>query len=206
MALLPSEVDRIRFECGYNVLDVGAEPYIGVSAMFDQVIAAYLRDGATTTSSTAVLAASAPTAVVLTLASAVGFAAGARVIVDVDSAQETATVRSVSGSTITVLLQLAHPAGYPVSVEGGESIVRAILRKLDAVNDQLGAATSGAGLKRVDEVEWYAESGSSRAAAGGRLATLQSMRDFWRDELCSALGVSNAWRMRGNASQTVSLY
>jgi hypothetical protein len=137
------------------------------------------------------------------LADATGFSAGARVIVDVDSAQEVATVRAVSGLTITVLLQLAHSAGYPVAVEGGESIVRAILRKLDAVNDQLATATSGAGLKRVDEVEWHADSASGK---GGRLETLKSMRSFWRDELCSALGIANGWRMRSSAGQSVSLY
>ena len=30
MPILDSELDRIRAELGYNLLNVGAEPYIGV--------------------------------------------------------------------------------------------------------------------------------------------------------------------------------
>lgn len=204
MALLDSEVDRIRFECGYNLLEVGAEPYIGVSALFDQVVQRYLRDGAATTSTTAVTAATSPTAVALTLADATDFAAGQRIVIDVDGSQETATIRSISGSAVTVLLSLAHSGTYPVTVEGGETIVRAILRKLDNVTEQLATSASGAGLKRVDEVEWYADGTGSNAT--GRFAMLTRQRAFWRDELCSALGVANLWRMRGGSSLSVSLY
>jgi len=31
-------------------------------------------------------------------------------------------------------------------------------------------------------------------------------RDYWRDELCSALGVVNLWRMRSGAGQRVEVY
>ena len=52
MALLESEIIRLRFECGYNLLNAGAEPYVSVVAIFNQVIATYMQAGATTTSST----------------------------------------------------------------------------------------------------------------------------------------------------------
>ena len=59
MALLTSELMRIRAELGYNALGVGAEPYVGITAVFDQIVKVYLNAGATTTSATAVTAADA---------------------------------------------------------------------------------------------------------------------------------------------------
>lgn len=38
MALLDSELARIKWHLGFNLLDVGATPYIGVAAIFEQVI------------------------------------------------------------------------------------------------------------------------------------------------------------------------
>lgn len=204
MALLQSEVDRIRYECGYNVLDAGAEPYIGVTALFDQVIATYLRAGATTTSATAVVVADEPTPVALTLASATGFAAGARVIIDVDTRQEVATVQSITGAAITVQLSKAHTGTYPVTVEGGESMVRAILKRIDATVVQLEAAASGSGLKRAEDIEWYAE--GQFGSGSGRMGALEKQRGRWRDELCSLLGVRNLWRYRRGANLTVAMY
>ena len=204
MALLTSEVDRIRFECGYNVLDVGAEPYIGVTALFDQVIAAYLRDGASTTCATTVNAATSYTPVALTLTSATGFTSGDRVVIDVDSRREFATIQSLSGAVATVQLKGAHSGTYPVTVEGGESMVRAILGKLDGVVAQIESAASGAGLKRAEDVEWYADGGTM--SGSGRIGTLNKLRDQWRDELCSLLGVRNMWRARRGAGLSTVLY
>src|SRR5215471_2659866 len=120
MALLDAELNRIRYELGYPGLSVLAEPYIGIAAVFTRIVQPYLLSGASSTSSTAVTAATAPTLVTLTLASATGFDAGARVVIDVDARQEMVTVESVSGSTISVLLKLAHTGTYPVTVEGSE--------------------------------------------------------------------------------------
>lgn len=204
MSLLPSEVDRIRYECGYNVLDAGAEPYIGVTAIFDQVIATYLRSGASTTSTTAVTIAGEPTPVALTLGSAIGFAAGARVIIDVDTRQEAATVQSATGATITVQLSKAHSGTYPVTVEGGESMVRTILGRIDACVTQIENAASGSGLKRAEDIEWYAE--GQFGSGSGRMGALEKQRGRWRDELCSLLGVQNLWRLRKGANLTVAMY
>lgn len=205
MALSDSEIYRIRKELGYNVLTVGAEPYIGIVAIFNRVIQTYMSGGASTTSSTAVTAASTPTVVGLVLASITGFTTGDRVVVDVDSFRETPTIRSISGSTISVALSLAHTGTYPVVVEGGETMVRDLLRKIEAVNTQLDAASSTAGLKRAEDIEWYQ---SQTGAYGGsaQLGALYSQRSQLRDELAMLLGVENLWRVRQSAGSSVAVY
>jgi len=202
MALLDSELRRIKYELGYNVLDVGAEPYIGVHAVFDQVIQTYMNSGATTTSTTVVVVASEATPVTLTLASGTDFTAGVRVIIDVDSRQEEATVQSIAGADITVLLKLAHTGTYPVTVEDGESIVRSILRSLDKVSGALSGygTVDAAGLSKVDEIEFKHNSQASRTLE------LQGQQSYWRDELASVLGVVNLRSSRSSAGSTCSLY
>jgi hypothetical protein len=189
MALLDSEIARIKWHLGYNVLSVGAEPYFGYVSIFDQVIQPYVTAGAKTTSATTVTAASTPTPVTLTLASATGFESYASVIVDVDSRQERATVQSVSGSTITLILSNAHSGTYPVAVEGPESIVRDVLSKCDAAWSAYSEAIGNAGLKQLGqgEIEWFQE-GSGNGALSSARATLMN----WRRELGNALGLPPA--------------
>lgn len=201
MALLDAELNRIRFELGFNLLEIGAEPYIGVTAIFENVVQPYTRAGAATTSSTAVTAAAEPTLVTLTLASATGFDAGARVVVDVDARQEIVTVRSVAGSTISAFLQLAHPAGYPVTVEGGESIIREILASIRDTKAKM-ARTFGEGtLRKVDEIEFY-----STGKVTSQFGNLGKQLAFWRAELASALGMDSLWAQRAQAGATIALY
>lgn len=203
MALTTGELDRIKVELGFNTLQVGATPYIGISQLFEQVIQPYLATGTNTTSSTTVAAATTATPATLTLASATGFASLARVIVDVDDREEIVTVQSVSGSTITALLRFAHSGTYPVILEGAESIVRDILRKIRAVKTQIVAAAQTAGLKRVDVLEWY-----GNTAGTTQTAILNKQLMQWRDELAVALGGINLnlWRSYSAAGQTLSLY
>lgn len=199
MALLQAEIERIRDECGYNVLTVGAEPYISYVAVFDQVIAQYLQAGATTTSSTAVTAVTPPTVsspVTLVLASATGFSSGARIVIDVDARQETATIENLSGSSATVLLSLAHTGTYPVTVDGGETIIRELLKRIREVKEAL--ATRGlklAGIKRADEVEFF----QGMWGRSSYLSDYERMLAFWRQELCDALGVQNLRALRRGA-------
>lgn len=198
MALLDAELDRIRYECGYNLLNVGAEPYIGVAAIFSQVIAPYMRAGASTTSATSVSASTSSLGSLasLTLASATGFSAGARIWVDVDDYQEEATVRSVSGLVVTCYLKLAHAGTYPVTVDGGEGVVRLLLKRLRVVQSAMTEAYASAGIKRVDEVEFF---GAVAGANGStRLDQLKRAQMALRDELCSALGIQNLWRAHGS--------
>lgn len=193
MALLDSEIARIKWHLGYNLLSVGATPYIGVAAVFEQVIQVYLEGTASTTSATSVTAASTPTPVTLTLVSATGFNPSDKVVIDVDSRQERVTVQSVSGSTISVILTKAHSGTYPVSVEGPDTIVRDILQRCDDAWAAYSTALSSAGLKQLGqgEIEWFEEKGSS-----GRLGALKATLARWRSELGSVLGISP--RNRGN--------
>lgn len=193
MALLDSEIARCKYELGYNLLTISAEPYIGVARVFELVIQPNLLAGATTTSATAVTAVAAgalASPVTLTLASATGFTAGDRVVIDVDDRQETATVQNVVGSTITLLLSKTHSGTYPVTVERGESVVREILGRLRSIADKLGTnVAQQAGIRRVDEIEFF-------SGMMGVRREMQRLQDYWRNELASALGVRN---MRANA-------
>lgn len=203
MALTDSEVRRIKYELGYPLVSVGAEPYIGVAAIFEQVIQPYLTAGAVTTSATAVTAASTATPVTLTLASATGFADFARVVIDVDDRQEFATVQHMSGSAMTVLLRKAHSGTYPVTVEAGESIVREILRecvRLGGGGGLVSNAASKAGLKKVDEIEFFGDS-------SGITITAQQRKELarWRDDLAMALGVENLRGIRGGGGGEIGL-
>lgn len=207
MALTSSELRRVKAELGFNLLAIGAEPYISITAVFEQVIQPNLTAGAITTSSTAVVAQSAPTAATLTLTSATGFSQFDRVIVDIDDAQEAASVRAVSSNTITLLLSGAHSGTYPVTVEAGEAIVRENLRRIQDVKAQM-AVTFGEGqLKKVDEVEFYQSPMAVMAGLGGGLfAQLAAQLSFWRDELAACLGIQSMWRMRGAAAQRMAVY
>lgn len=199
MALLDSEVARIKAELGFALIGI-ANPYIGTTALFEQIIQPYLQAGASTTSATAVTAASVPTPVTLTLASGTGFASGARVVIDVDDRQETVTARLVSGTSLTVDLKLAHSGTYPVTVEGGESIVRESLTRIRAIRTKMLQAFGLGALKKVDEIEWYQ---SGTLGYYGQLGSdLMSERDF----LASVLGIRSMWSMKRAGAQRLSVY
>jgi hypothetical protein len=203
VALNTSEIQRVKAELGFNQLNIGAEPYVGVTRYFEQIVLPNLNAGALTTSSTSVGAATAPTPVTLTLASSTGFSLLDRVVVDVDDRQESATVQAVSGATITMLLKGAHSGSYPVTVEGGESMVREYLARCRKVADLIGRYGSRAGVKSVDQndVEFF----------GGRnekdgLHTLGDLQERVRSELCSLLfGVGNI-RNFGRAGGSIAMY
>jgi len=189
MALTAAEVARLKAELGYNVLAVGAEPYIGITRLFENVIQEYVTSGTETTSTTPVSAATSPTPVALTLASATGITAGATVIIDVDSRQEQATVQAISGASMTVQLMKAHSGTYPVVLEGPESIIREYLMKLRALTAPGGTydkSLSRAGIKRVDEIEFF---GDAMGASGRK--DIAALQRHYRNELASILGVPN---------------
>jgi hypothetical protein len=201
VALLDSEIQRIRFELGYTVLGVNSEPYVEYFGTIDRIVALYLNAGATTTSTTTVAVSDTLTQRTLTLASATGFVAGATIYVDVLPQQERAVVQSISGSNVVVYLQKAHVGLYPVTVDGGESIIREKLAQLYAIDEKLSAALNTAGLKRVDDIEFY---GGTKATS--QAVMLSQLRDMRRDELASALGVVNLHRLRRGGSQSFSVY
>ena len=213
MALLTSEISRIKAEMGFPLLSVGAEPYIGIAAYFDQVLQPYALAGAVTTSSTPVTAAASPTPQSLTLASATGFSTGDVVIVDVDSRQERATIQSLSGAAMTVQLTLAHSGTYSVTVEGGESIIREILRELGRLASGIGAArstistlSSSAGIKKVDEVEFFGGGSSVGAQGVDPVTQMLKLREYWRDELASVLGIQRLNGSHSHGGSEIGVY
>ena len=183
--LTTAELRKIKHELGYNVVGAGAEAYISVVAVFEQVIQAYLTGGVATTCSTIVPAATLPTPVALTLVVPTGFNAGERVWIDVDDRQESATIQSASPPAITVLLSKAHTGTYPVTVESGETIVRELLGTIRLVDQaQMDVGLAAGGIKKADEVEFF-----GKAEGGSPAAVLSGQREHWRRELASALGV-----------------
>lgn len=202
MALLASELVRIKVELGFNALTLGAEPYIGVTQVFDQIIQPWLSAGAVTSTSTSVSGGNPAVQGSVTLASATGFLAGQLVFVDVDERQESLTLQSVVGSVATGLFKLPHSGTYPVTVDGGESIVRECLAHIRTVKQQM-ADTLGTGtLKKADEVEFYQGGVSQFGAYGRQLA-------FWRDELASCLNMPNLWAGKsgaGGGGQRIAVY
>lgn len=200
MALLTSELQRIKYELGYHGVGIQGEPYVSYIALFEQVIQPYLQAGASTTSSTTVTAQDEPAPVTITLASATGFSAGDRAVVDVDGRQEVATIQSISGANISLMLSQAHSGTYPVSVEGSEAIVRQLLTRLDALSVELGESVMGsAGVKQVDEIHFFGPKDGVT-----RFTDLRQQRDYWRDELAAVLGIVNLRKVRGG--QGIALY
>jgi hypothetical protein len=202
--LLTSEIQRIKIELGFNALTLSALPYAfdGVTQIFEQVVQQYLQGGALTYSSTAVTAATTPTIVSLTVTSATGISVGDRVVVDQDLAQEYSHVSVIAGSTISVALTNAHAGTYPVTVEGGESIVRRYLRECIAIQDKISKVSGRVGVKRVNEIEFFAQTGDQ---AGVR-AELLDLQRYWRNELAAAIGVPNLREEARGAGQLLESY
>ena len=203
--LSQADLQRVKQELGFNQLAVGAEPYIGVTRYFEQIVLPNLNAGALTTSSTAVTAASVPTQVAITVGSVVGLAMFDQVYVDVDAAMERATIQAVAGSTITVLLSKAHAGTYPVSQEGGTALVRWYLSKLRSIADQIASSAIRAGVKKIDEIELFG--GSSRAGQErNAFRSLEDMQGYYRGELCKLLfGVGDIGSF-GGAGGRVGIY
>lgn len=206
--LLDAEIARIKSELGFNLLNIGAEPYIGITRYFEQVAIPNLNTASIATSSTTVTASdptSGPSPVSLTLSSATGFAMFARVVVDVDDVSEMTTVRSVSVNTISVSLSLAHSGTYPVCVESGETLVRYYLARCRSMADKIDEAAETAGLKSADKGDVVFFGGPDERS---RLVSLRSELTEYRSQLCSLLfGVGNIsqLRMSGGGSGRIAL-
>lgn len=185
--LTDGEMSRIRAEIFDNVLSVGAIPWIDVRSIYDVIEANVVSSSVTPTTSTT--AVTSPGAVVLTLASVVGLSSGSRVVLDVDAAREVVTVRAVSGSTISVVATKTHAGTYPVEVESALTIVRGVLADLEAIDLQERLAIPQAGVKRVDEIEFF-----GAAEGGSAHASLTRHRNSLRSRLASACGLTGILR------------
>lgn len=185
MSLLDSELDRIRAELGYNLLTNGAEPYIGVSPIFSNVVQRYMSEGAGTTSATSVTVSTDGSAklVTLVLASATGVSLLDKIAVDVDEQLEMATVRSISSTTITCYLKKAHAGTYPIAVDGGLVIIRECLAALWTIEQRMADTRGHGAIKKVDEIEFY------QAGQKSQFELLLSQAEHWRDRLAKHLGI-----------------
>lgn len=185
--LTDDEMARIKREILDVLLSYGAIPHFRIRPVYDLIRDTVVSSSVDpTTSSTAVTAAGPTT---LTLASVTGYAAGQRVALDVDAQREIVTIRAVVGSTISVICQKTHGGTYPVEVESALTIVRGLLSDLIACEEYERAAPASAGLKRVDEVEWFGGSGERSLAA-----TLADRRASLRADLATALGLGEIYR------------
>lgn len=185
--LTDDEMARVRRECLDVLLSYGAIPYFRIRPVYDLIRDTVVSSSVAPTTSATAVTATGPTT--LTLASVSGLASNSRVVLDVDSVREVVTVRAVVGSTISVVCRRLHSGTYPVEVESPLTIVRGLLADLAALDDQEQDATASAGLKRVDEVEWFGGSGERSLAA-----TLSDRRAFLRSELATALGLGEIYR------------
>jgi len=180
--LTDDELARIKAELLDNVLSLGAEPYVSIRAIYDVIRDNVVSSSVSPTTSSTAVSAAGPTTI--TLASATGYAAGQRIVLDVDGSREVVTLRSLSGAVASVICRKTHSGTYPVEVESALTIVRGLLSELEAVRDQIADARASAGLRRVDEVEWM-------DAASGRtqLDEMHRARELLRRDLAYALGL-----------------
>jgi hypothetical protein len=151
--LTADEMSRIKLELGDTVLNVGAEPWIGIRSVWDVIRTNVVSSDTAATSSSTTVSAAGPTSI--TVASATDLSAGVVVQIDVGAQRESVEVRSVSGSVLSVICDKTHSGTYPVQIESALTLVRGVLsdlRRLEQINTL--DSFSALGLRRVDEVEW----------------------------------------------------
>jgi len=102
---------------------------------------------------------------------------------------------------VTLYLKLAHSGTYPVTVEGGESIVREYLARIRDVKAQMAQTFGEGSLKKVDEIEFY------QTMKGATLfGNLGAQLSWWRDELASVLGIRSGWAQKRSGGQRMAVY
>lgn len=202
--LTDDELGRIKAELLDHVMDLGAEPYFGYTSLYavirDHVASS---DTAATTSSTAVSAATVAAGVgtTITVASASGLAVGYRVVLDCDDNEETCTIKSLSGAVVGLNPRKPHGGTYRVEIESPLTIVRGILARLTKLADQRSAAVDGAGVKRVDEVEFFGPSDGR-----SQLDEIAREQARLRFELASAVGLRRVLAAAGVGANRFEVY
>jgi len=189
MAVLTTdEMQRIRRELADNVTDLGAAAYIGHRNIYTVIQANVSSSAVAATTSSTTVAASGPA--VLTLATTTGINAGDKLVVDCDAARETVTARAIlvagAAGTVSVVCRRTHSGTYPVEVESGLTLVRGCLSDLAIMQDLINDAAAGAGVKRVDEVEFF-----GRADGGTTLDELRAAQLALRTDLARMCGLGD---------------
>lgn len=190
--LSDGELQRVRYELGHNVLELGALPYVGHRQIFAVIQENCASDAQDPTTSTTAVTAAGPAS--LTLASVTGIAQGARVVLDVDDAREVVTVRAVSGSAISVVCRKTHGGTYPVEIESALTLVRGVLSDLTVNAEKI--RDDGGDIKQVDEVTFFGEGGFDDSSLGR--AYEKHIR--LRRELASLVGIESNRGGRGGGS------
>jgi len=195
--LLQSELSRVMQELGYSGLTLSALPYAfdGITQIFLQVLQPYIQQGNLTTASTTVMANANPTLTTITVASLSSnptsgpttMVVGDTLIVDQGIYQERSYIQAITGNNIQCLLQNPHTGIYPVTVEGGESIVRDRLRDCVNIQLQISGIAPQLGVKKADEVEFFATTSQQTGLRGEYLA----LQKYFRDELAVVCGLEN---------------
>lgn len=180
------EMNRVRAEIGDTIVGYGALPYFDIRAVYDVVRDNVSSSSVAATSSSTTVSAAGPTTI--TLASATGFEALQRIVLDVDDARETVTLRSLSGSVASVVCTKTHSGTYPVQVESALTLVRGILSDLVTLEQTIRAQFGSAGIKRVDEVEFF-----GGAEGSSPLVQLAAARSTKRMELATACGLGHVY-------------
>jgi hypothetical protein len=163
--LTDDEMDRLRAELCEHLLDIGAEPYFSNMRVF-ALVQTYVTSSSTAATTSSSTATVGPTTI--TVASATGISQFDRLQIDCDDLRETVTVRSVSGSVLSVICRFAHSGTYPVEKESSLTLVRGVLHDLSRVESEINAVTGVGGLKQVDEVVWKDGPTPVRAVSEGR--------------------------------------
>ncbi len=194
--LTDDELHRIRYECGEHLLAIGAEPYIAHAYVFDLVRDYCASSSVAATTSATTVASAGPC--VLTLATVAGLAQFDKLNVDCDDSRETVTIRSITGSTISVICRKPHSGTYPVEKESALTIVRGLLSDLTRIEIEGNDVTATGGLRKVDEVEFFGNDG--QAPITGWLSARAAMRA----SLAGAIGLTDL--LRNNTSGGSSNY
>ncbi len=216
MALRNEEVVRCKWELGYNVTGVGAEFYISYQPIFDRAIQPYLIDVGTT-STTAVVAATAGALVAVTVAAnpasvsdtqSLAFVVGGNVVVGHGVSQETSVIESISGLALTMNLFKAHSGTYSVRVQGAEQIIRDCFDRLDQIKaEMLNVAPKTAGLAAVTgELEFFSSGRNNRKGGKSKFEDLLFQRTMARRDLAGALGVPYLGDFSGGGGQNFEVY
>lgn len=198
MPFTDSELQRVKLELGYNLLEIGAEPFIGHSALFD-VVQENLPDEVATTATGTVAAGYAT----ITLASATGFATGDRVFVDVGSRKELIVIQNLASTSLSAVFKNDHEGTFQVILEGALSLSRDCLDKIEQLKSQLASKFGFGALKKVDEIEFYQSGGTS-----GVFGPTGESLTFWRGQLRTILfgSNSNPFAAHGGSGAQVALY
>ena len=196
--LTEDEMERIKAELYVHVLDTGAAPYFNFPAAFDVVRDHVTSSTVASTTSTTTVSAAGPTTI--TLASATGYVAGQRIVIDCDEAREVVTIRSLAGAEASVVCKKTHSGTYPIEVESGLTIVRGIMADIESVDQSQRGGVDSVGVKRVDEIEFFGlNEGGSAIASGERY------RAMLRTRLAATCGVTAMFnKLRAEASGVIS--